>query len=45
VGDWFDLGADSIGVYRPSEGKWYLRRSLGSGVSTQVVYGQKWFVG
>jgi hypothetical protein len=45
VGDWFDLGTDSIGVYRPSEGKWYLRRSLSSGVSTQVVYGQRWLVG
>jgi hypothetical protein len=24
VGDWFGLGTDSIGVYRPSTGGWYL---------------------
>ena len=30
-------GGDSIGVYRPSEGKWYLRRSLTDGSTHPVV--------
>ena len=45
VGDWFGLGSDSIGVYRPATGRWYLRRSVTNSNSTQVVYGQRWFVG
>lgn len=45
VGDWFGLGADSVGVYRPTEGTWYLRQSVTSGVSTRVVYGQRWLIG
>ncbi len=45
VGDWHELGEDSIGVYRPSQGKWYLRRSLDDPSYIIVTFGQKWLLG
>jgi len=45
AGDWLDFGSASIGVYRPSEGRWYLRRSLDDPTYLTVTFGQKWLVG
>jgi len=45
VGDWTGAGRDSIGVYRPSEGRWYLRQTLGDSSPIRVTFGQPWLVG
>lgn len=45
VGDWTGSGRDSIGIYRPSEGRWYLRETLGDGSPITVTFGQQWLVG
>ena len=45
VGDWHALGRDSLGVYRPSEGRWFLRRSMSDGSYITVRFGETWQVG
>ena len=40
VGDWTGAGRDSIGIYRPSEGRWYLRETLGDSSPITVRFGQ-----
>jgi hypothetical protein len=42
VGDWTGAGRDSIGVYRPTNGRWYLRRTLYDTSPITVVFGQTW---
>jgi hypothetical protein len=44
VGDWHGLGHVSIGVYRPTDGKWYLRRTLDDPSAISVTWGEKWRV-
>jgi hypothetical protein len=45
VGDWHHLGRVSIGVFRPSTGRWYLRESLDSSDTLEFSWGPKWTVG
>jgi hypothetical protein len=37
VSDWNGNGSDSVGIYRPSSGVFYLRNTLTSGIADAIL--------
>ncbi|MGZ8785419.1 MAG: hypothetical protein ACXW1Y_07650, partial [Acidimicrobiia bacterium] len=38
AGDWEGDGVDTVAVYRPSDGNWYIKGANTQGVADHVVY-------